>query len=199
LDTQNENMKKGGEAGKKPKVKIPKGNKPAIIVLSTLAGTVAVVGGILIYTVLSGREPEQNQAPRDIIGGRGMLMTEDNYEEVFDSLVQPADDSHYLVNMSMDLAFDTWSMSSRDTFIRNDARNLRTIYVDLYLDNEDGSLGELIYSSPYIPVGRELNNFSLDREVTAGYYSATLVYNLVDDEYEHITELVLGVRLIIRE
>jgi hypothetical protein len=42
--------------------------------------------------------------------------------------------------------------------------------------------GENVYSSPVLPVGAELTNFALDKELPAGTYQATVMYKLLSDE-----------------
>jgi len=198
LAAQDENVVvKGGEANATNSAKKPKKNK-AVIVIIILLLVLIVIGGILIYIMLRDRQPTPEE-DRDLVGGRGIVATEDNFETLFDEFTKPVDDSQLIVNMSVRLQFETWKKSTRNTYVKNDAANLRTIYFDLFLDDVNGDRGDLIYSSPYIPVGKELRDFSLNQELSAGEYTATVVYYLVDDEYEVITDVVLGVKLIIRE
>jgi hypothetical protein len=187
-------MKEGGDVSKKQQPK----KKKAVIVVIILMVILIVMAGILIFILLRDKEPERVVEERGT-GGRGILATEENYESVFEEIEKPVDDNSFLVNMSMTLLFETWDKSARHTYVRNDAGNIRTMYFDLYLDDENGNRGELIYSSPYIPVGRELKDFGLNQELAAGEYNVTLVYRLVDDDYQDITDVVVGVNMIIEK
>ena len=193
MSEEGNNINKGGDAKKRRQ-----SSKTMIIVIILLV-ILVVIGGVLIFIMLRDKQPDVPAERPTLTGGRGVIATEDNIQELLEQLEQPVEDAHYLVNMSVRLVFDTWDKSARGTYIKNDSANNRTVYIDIFLDDENGNRGELIYSSPYIPVGQELRNFSLDREVAAGEYSTSIVYYLVDDEYEFITDLVLGVKLIINE
>ncbi|MCL2718592.1 MAG: hypothetical protein FWE14_07400 [Lachnospiraceae bacterium] len=196
MSTKNENTKsKGGdESTQKPQSK--KATKIVIIIMSV--ALVALIG-VLLYLLLRNDEPEQETQVRDSIGGRAILATEENYDTILEEISKPVRDTQYLVSMSLDLKFDTWDQSTRSTVVRNDARNVRTVYFELFLDDADGEIGEMIYSSPYIPLGAELRDFGLDKELAAGTYQATMIYHMVDDDFEKITDLVLGVKVIINE
>jgi len=182
---------KGGEKDTEK----PKKNKAIGIVIASLLVILIAIGIVLIFILLREKEPERTTGNNEIIGGRGIVATEENLESLIEELARPIDDASFVVNMSMTLNFDTWDQSSRSTYIKNDGANLRTVYFDIFLDDENGDIGEMIYSSPYIPVGRELRDFGLSKELPAGEYATTIIFNLVDDDYEKITELVLGIRL----
>ena len=118
-------------------------------------------------------------------GARGTVVTEDNLDEIREALARPPEDAYYMSSMSVEWTFDRWDRPSRDAYVENSESNERTVFFDVFLDGTR----ELIYSSPYIPVGGKLEDFALDTEVQAGEYTATVVYFLVDDDYEVITDV----------
>jgi hypothetical protein len=73
----------------------------------------------------------------------------------------------------------------------NHPSNSRTVFFNVYLEETE----ELVYESPYIPVTAVHENFALDTEVLAGEHSARVVYFLVDDDYEIITDVSVLIRL----
>lgn len=191
MSTENEKkVLEGGDAVKK----ISKGLATKIVIIS-LSTVLVALAGILAYILLKNEPPVEEE--RDLLGGRGIVATEDNIEEVFEELEKPVRDTQYFIDMSLQLKFNTWKESTRNTVVRNNANNSRTVYFELFLDDENGDPGEMIYSSPYIPLGEELRNFGLDKELAAGTYNTTMIYTLVDDNYEKVTTLALGVKVII--
>ena len=160
----------------------------------------------LIVTNISGNNSEDERLiPREVItqsdiGGRGTVLTTDNFEELLEEFQQPIEDPTYLVSMSLEWEFDRWDRPARGLYVENHADNKRTVFVDVYLDDENGitMFDELIFSSPYIPVGVEMRDFALQKQVSAGNYTATVVYYLVDDEFNVLTDVSVGIRLRIR-
>ena len=173
----------------------------------SLAGlaVVALCITLIVINLNSNDAEDERLIPRDVmtqsdIGGRGTVLTTDNYEELLEEFQQPIEDPTYLVSMSLEWEFDRWDRAARGIYIENYAENTRTVYVDVFLDDENGAtmFDELIFSSPYIPVGVEMRDFALQKEVAAGNYTATVVYYLVDDEFNVLTDVSVGIRLSIR-
>jgi len=202
LAEKNNASQKGGDVKRKET-----GNKTISIAIIILLVVLITIGAVLIY-VLTRNDgnsdsnealvPRQTVGPGEITGGRGTVVTTpEDYQAKIEELNKPNPDRSYRVNMSLEWKFDKWDTPSSNTFVRNLAENSRTVYIDFFLNDEDGELGDMVYSSPYIPLGEELRNFALDKEVAAGEYSATVVFHLVDDEYNEITDLSVGVQLII--
>lgn len=171
-------------------------------ILVIFCAVLIAMGGVLIFLLLDQRQREIAESTpqiRETIGGRGVLVTPDNLNTLTDEVVEPIEDTRYTSSMSLDWVFDTWDTPAPNVYVRNDTANKRTVYFDFYLDDENGDLGEMVYSSPYIPVGGELRNFALQKEVPAGEYSATIVYHLVDEEYNEVSNISLGLSLTVNE
>ena len=120
---------------------------------------------------------------------RGMVVTEDNVEEMQAQLAEPVEDGHYNTTMNFDWTFENGKAASSNAYVANSESNTRTVYFDVNLADTD----ELIYSSPYIPVGGELNEIRLDEDLDAGDYEAVVTYHLVDDDKEEITTVSVSI------
>jgi len=48
-----------------------------------------------------------------------------------------------------------------------------------------------------MPRGSEIRNFALEVELPAGTYSSVVTYFLVDDDFEILTDVSVGVTIII--
>jgi hypothetical protein len=148
---------------------------------------VAVIGVLVavIFHLLNQPEPE-----RPTVGGQGTIVTEDNLDE----LNQPVPDGHYNVHMNTDWVFPSGREESGNAFVENKANNTHTVFFEVVLSDTD----ELVYTSPYMPLDSSLTGFALDKELEAGEYPAVVTYFLVNDDYEVVNSLSVGVRLIIQ-
>ena len=168
-------------------------------ILMTILGAVAIVAAtvIIVLYVVDSRDtglidrPVESGRPVLPTGARGTIVTEENLDEIREQLSTPPEDATYSAVMSVEWTFERWDRPSRDAYIENSTANTRTVFFDVILDETE----ELIYSSPYIPVGRKLENFALDTVVPAGEYTATVVYFLVDDDNEVLTDVSVMVWL----
>ena len=156
------------------------------ILFMILGAAALVTATVFIVLYILGDEPpiipERSERPT---GVPGTVVTWDNLDQIREDITRPPEDASYNVVQSVDWTFQRWDRPSRDAYVENSTRNTRTVFFDVYLDGTE----ELIYESPYLPVGSSIENFALDTEVQAGSYTATLVYYLVDDDYEVITYL----------
>lgn len=176
----------------------PKSKSPVIIIALLL---VLIVIGIIVIIVLLTDKDDNNTGliARENVGvsvpSRGMIVTPENVDEVRASMesIAPIEDRYFETAMNFDWTFDTWDTPSKNAYVKNSENNGRIVYFDVTIDNT----GELVYSSPYISIGAVLENFALNRELSAGNYTATLTYYLVDDEFNEVSNLsvVLTLRI----
>lgn len=122
---------------------------------------------------------------------RETVVTEENVEKVKQQLQEPVEDGYYKTKMSVDWTFEDGKAVSSDAYVANSKDNTRKVYFDLNLADTN----ELVYSSPYLPVGTELKEIKLDKDLSAGDYECILTYHLVDDEDEELTTLSVTVNL----
>lgn len=166
------------------------GANKMLILVAVLLVVVVALAGVVIFLITRPKEVEQ----KGPMGGRGTVITEDNVSDVEAEAATAAQvpENHYVTSMSIDWHFS--GKTSTDAYIANAVENTRTVYCDLYLKDT----GEMIYSSPYIPVGEELKGVTLDKELEPGTYDTILVYNLVDDEEEVLSTLSIALTIYIQ-
>ena len=170
--------------------------KPTHVIICVLsAALVCVLAYFLWPRAEPAPVPDLPPPPtqRPTIGGRGTLLTPENVDEVRDILEQPVQDAQYTVSMTRNWVFDTALTPSRNASVDNLERNTRMVYFDVILKDT----GQMVYSSPYIPLGLTHDNFALDEDLPAGVYEATITFFLVDDDYEYITDVSASVTLTI--
>jgi hypothetical protein len=153
-----------------------------------------VIVTLITIIVIMALENDDTPLPGEILptaDGRGIVITPENVDEMREQLQERVEDGYYASRMNVEWVFETWNSPSNNAFVENQLKNTRTVYFDLIVDDTD----ELVYSSPFIPVGAKLERFTLDRELPAGEHPATVTYHLVDDNYENITEVSVAVLL----
>lgn len=156
-----------------------KSNKILIIVIVLLICLVL----ILLYALFKPK-------PEDVKDGRATFVSPDNVEEVQQQLLEPVTDAYYTTSMTVDWYFDNGEAVSTSSYVENAEENTRTVYFDVTLED-----GELIYSSPYLPVGERIEQIQLKRDLDAGDYPAVCTYYLVDDDHNVITNVSVAVTI----
>lgn len=159
-------------------------NKLVFLLIALLA-VLIVLAGIIVFLLTRPKEVVIKPSPT---GGRGTVVTEDNAEEIRAQIADatPIADGSYVTSMSIDWHFK--GATSTDAYVANAVENTRTVYFDLLLAESN----ELLYSSPYIPVGAELKEITLDKELEPGTYETILVYHLVDDDENELSTLSIA-------
>lgn len=158
-----------------------------IIILILVIGTL----GATIY-LLSNKDDSSNGPSAS---KRDTLITLDNRDEVLADLNKKVSDGLFEVQMNMEWSFKNASAPSENAYVANAATNSNTVYFTVTLDDT----GEVVYDSPYIPVGYALRDISLQKALAAGTYPCTLTYHLVDENEKEVSNLALAVTLNVLE
>lgn len=162
------------------------GKKVSVSMVVAIVALVAVLllAVALVY-VLTKKDVEAGPES----GGRGTIITEDNVDDVINSMNEGITDATYTVTMTNRWVFEDGQAAAENFYVKNDEINKRTVYFDLILSGTD----EVIYSSPYIPVGEEMDTIILDKDLDAGDYNVIMVYHLVDDDRAELTTVSVAV------
>jgi len=166
--------------------------KIAIIVLLLLL----VVVGTALVTILTREKPLEYIEPpqREVVDTpveRGVIATEGNLADIIAQLAEPVEDGYFVTSMNTEWVFDSWDSPARNAMVRNSIDNQRTIYFDLTLRETS----ELLFSSPFIPVGAALDSLTLNGYLPPGDHQAIVTYHLVDDNYENLSNVSVAVVL----
>lgn len=151
------------------------------ILIITLAIVIIAMAATIIYLLLP--KDDKLTTKKD---DRPTVATEDNIDEVIEAMNEPVEDGYYEVSMNTVWTFDG---DTSNAYVENVLSNTRTVYFDVTL----ADTGELVYSSPYIPVGEKVSGFVLDQKLDAGNYNALVTYHLVDDNKEEVSNLSVTV------
>lgn len=168
-------------------------HKKLISVIAILVILVVVALGLIVFLLSRETAPAtDNDNVNNVSGGRGTVVTQDNVEDIQQEIeTETVQDGYYTASMSINWHFD--GKVSKDAYVANVTKNTRTVYFDLYRTDTS----EMIYSSPYIPVGEELNGLTLDTELEPGTYDTILVYHLVDDDENELSTLSIALTIYV--
>jgi hypothetical protein len=124
----------------------------------------------------SGTEPTGNG--REVAESTRVVLDEDSAATIMDEMRKEVEEGMFECNMSMTWTFADGSSESKDAIVVNSKNNSYPFYFDVTLNDT----GETIYSSPVVPVGAQLTDFALDKDLDPGEYKATVMYSLLEDE-----------------
>jgi hypothetical protein len=148
--------------------------------LIIVIGLVAVIVFLLGH---KGSETPQDDAAstgptRQVQESTRIVLDQQSAQDAVDQMRQEVAEGMFECQMSMKWNFPDGKSESPDAYVANSAMNTHPFYFDIYFDDT----GEVIYSSPVIPVGSTISNIKLDKELPAGKYEAICLYNLLSDE-----------------
>lgn len=175
----------GQNEGKQEKRQL---NITTVIIIALLV--ILVIVAIVIAILLLRGKPEEEDS-RGTVTAKGTIVTKDNVEELLMDEGAPVPDGYYDVSMSIDWHFKDGVTA--DAMVANKETNTRTVYFDLLTEDTE----ELVYSSPYIPVGESMQGFTLDKEMEPGEYDMIVRYHLVNDDNAEVSSLSVGVTIYI--
>ena len=114
-----------------------------------------------------------------------LIVNEDNADTILGELEDDSMDTMYNCRMSTTWTFENGKAESKDAYVANTDYNHYTVYFEVEIDDTK----EIVYTSPYLPVGSEINGLTLDKPLDAGEYPATVNYHLVDDNNKEISSV----------
>lgn len=181
-------LKNTDNTGQKQQVQTGrKGSSLAVIVAVCLVA--AGIAGTGIYLALTSSTPgsdiQETTARRDVV------VTPENVDQILAQMQETNPDEYYTASMNVEWTFADGSSPSGNAYVENAPENSRTVYFDVILVDTS----ELVYSSPYIPVGSYLEDITLTKDLDAGTYDAICIYHLVDDNENELSTVSVSVTL----
>ncbi len=176
-------------------VSTPKGKsskKPVIII--SIIGVIVVAALVCVIIFLLNQKPTvvTEQVPTGN-SANGVLANEDNIDELQS---KQHDLNSYTTEMNSDWYFENGSSASSNSYVRNNEHNTNPVWFDIHLEsNSVGEEGELVYTSPKMPVKTAIRDIKLAKVLPAGNYNAILTYHVVDDNDTELRDVSVAIRL----
>lgn len=159
------------------------------IKIAVVLGIVIIIGLLVTVIILlvRGQAAKEEPAKRDVV------VNEENAEEVAENLINTdyTPPGYYEVTMNSNWTFPDGETASTNAYVENKTTNTNDVYFDLSLENT----GEIIYSSPIIPVGSHLDEVKLDTTLDAGDYECVCTYYLVDKDQNPLSHVSVSVKV----
>ncbi|SDI38001.1 hypothetical protein SAMN05421493_1133 [Pseudobutyrivibrio sp. 49] len=160
--------------------------------IAIAVGVVVIIAllGVIIF-LLVGRHKEEPEK-------RNVVVTQDNVEDVVQEMASEdyIEPGYYEASMSTTWTFATGSDVSDDAYVANVEGNTNDVYFDVVLAEDED---QVIYKSPVIPIGGELQNIALDTPLEAGTYDCVCIYHLIDEEQNTISTLRVGITVKVNQ
>ena len=171
-----------------------KGKWAIIAVIAVLI----VALGVCIFLLLSRAKEEEvapvnDDAPQTVLD-RG-FVDESNLDSVMSDMSDKVEDGMFECMMSSTWVFEDANSESSNSYVANVESNRHAFYFDVYEEQTD----ELLYSSPILPVGSEIRNIKLDKDLSAGDYDAVVMYTLVNEAYEEVSTVGFNITITIKK
>ena len=176
-----------------------KGGKRWIIVAVVAVLVVALAVCIVLLVSRSGdtgRPPINNDftdTPQTALD-RG-FVDESNMDDIMSELSDKVEDGMFECMMSTAWTFEDAASSSPNSYVANVESNRHALCFDVYEEETD----ELLYSSPILPVGSEIRDIKLDKEIPAGDYNAVVMYTLLNEAYEEVSTVGFRITISIKK
>lgn len=137
-----------------------------IIIISIVFVLVVSAMGAVIYSLLN-----KDSAPAERMASEGLVVN--------GNLNKKASEATFTTHMNTTWTFPKGQRVSDNAVIGNSEDNEYEIFFEVFLEDEQQTL---LYSSPVLPIGKELDKLELDKALPTGEYPAMCTYHLIDDE-----------------
>ena len=166
--------------------KAKNGNRKSIALI-VLSIVVILLIGLVVFLLVNKQDSKKEdgitiQTTQD---PEAMIVDDDNADDIMESLQKDSDDTMFNCRMSHTWTFENGKAKSENAYVANTDYNHYAIYFDVQLTDTQ----ETIYTSSLIPVGSEINGLTLDKELPAGEYPASVNYHLVNDDNQEVSSV----------
>lgn len=165
-----------------------------VIIIILVAVIAFLLGRNTNGSVNQGIEASSTENGREVAESARVVLDEDSAANVMEEMRKEVEEGMFECNMSMTWTFEDGTAASKDAIVVNSSNNSYPLYFDVNLEDTK----ELIYSSPVIPVGSQLTDFALDKDLDPGVYRAVVMYSLLENEESQVVKSQAGFVITIK-
>ncbi len=136
----------------------------------------------------------KKEAPAAETTGNSLLVDDSNLDDIGNQMAEAVADGMFEVNMNTIWNFPDSKSPSADAYVANGSANRYPVSFEILLDGT-----EQIYASPVIPVGKQIKEIKLEKELSAGTYEAVCMYHLWAEDGTENSSFGVNVTLNIAE
>lgn len=168
------------------------------IILVVMSIVILLLICLVVFLIVQ----KQESKPKDSASGdfriiqttqpsKPMIVDENNADDIMESLQKDSVDTMFNCRMSYQWTFDNGSAESKNAYVANTDYNHYPIYFEVLLDDTQ----EIVYTSSIIPVGSEVNGLTLDKDLAAGNYPATVNYHLINNDNQEVSSVGFSITI----
>lgn len=135
------------------------------------------------------------QKPVETTNNGNLVVDENNLSDIEEQLKSSVQDSMFELNMNTIWTFPDAKSASSDAVVANSPANHYDISFEILLGEKE----EVIFTSTAIPVGHQIKEIILDKELAPGTYDAVCNYHLWKKDGSENSTFGVNVKLIIKE
>ena len=173
------------------------GRRITIAVIIALAVALVICIVLLVIRSKDAGEPQLVDDVPDVsptVLDRG-FVDESNTDDIMSDLSDQVEEGMFECKMTTTWTFEDAASASPNSYVANVESNRHAIYFDVYEEQTE----ELLYSSPILPVGSEIKDIKLNKELPVGDYNAVVMYTLVNEDYEEVSTAGFRIKISIKQ
>jgi len=140
-----------------------------IILICGFICLIAAVGVAAYFIVKS----QSNNDVSQVLPKGSLVIDESNLEDVKEELSEAVAEGMFEVNMNTAWNFPDGKSASTDAYVANGNANSSPISFEILIDGTEN-----VYTSTVMPVGKQIKEIKLEKELSAGLYNAVCFYHL---------------------
>lgn len=169
-----------------------KSSKKLIIVLLMFVVVAAVIGAIVIIKIKGDSDSDKEDG---ILEYEANVIVDDpaDFQAAMDEMAEKAKEGQ----MSLHMQTEAYSKDGKtfSCFLANSEKNNYDMFMVFY----DDETQEEIYRTGLIPIGARIEEFVLEKPLTEGNHSITIVFNQVEEDKKTIhSQVNVGLTLIVQ-
>jgi hypothetical protein len=165
-------------------------SKQVVLILSVFILVAAAAVALILYL----NRPEE-VLPAVAPTGGVRMMTEENIREIELENQEKLDRGMFETYMNTTWLFPDGKSPSENAIMGNSTSNNYPFYFTITVDNT----GETVFTSGLLPVGSEISQVVLEKELAAGTYPATVRVNMVDENDQPVeSNMDFAIMLVIQ-
>ena len=161
---------------------------------------ILIIGFIVLFIVIGVAsffiiKAQKNSSISDsVVPSGNLVIDESNLAEVEEELTARVEKGSFELNMNTIWNFPDGKSASSDAYLANGHANSLPLTFEILLNGTDE-----IYTSTVIPVGQQIREIVLDKDLDAGVYNAVCMYHLWNEDATEDSSFGVNVILNILE
>lgn len=156
-----------------------------------IVGFVCIIVLICVFGFFLINANKENDT--EPVTGGSLVIDESNLEAVKSQFEESVGKGMFEVNMNTVWTFPDGESASSDAYVANGTSNLLPVSFEILVDDE------AVYESTVIPVGNQIKEIVLDKDLDAGNYNAICMYHLWNEDGTEDSSFGVNIQLIVQE